>query len=160
MGIMPNHWGPYVWGAIHLICLGAPSALTPSQQHVYQAFFELLPGVFPCASCAKHLAENLQKVPIADSLDSNSSLFAWSVRLHNVVNEQLGKPVVTLEQARRHWDSICNGEKDEKNISHGCSNTPKDSRLIKMIVIAVVLFIFGFALGYAVTTFSKGRRGR
>ena len=41
--------------------------------------------------------------------------FAWTVRIHNSVNEKLGKPIVTLEEAREIW----------KNQPNSCSFQPK-----------------------------------
>jgi hypothetical protein len=31
------------------------------------------------------------------------NFFAWTVELHNAVNEKLGKPKITLDEARRIW---------------------------------------------------------
>jgi hypothetical protein len=36
-------------------------------------------------------------------LDRPAELFAWSVLVHNAVNRTLGKPEVSLEEARRTW---------------------------------------------------------
>lgn len=107
MGLSPDHWGPYVWAAIHLICLGAPDTLDASQQQAYRSFFNQLPYVIPCSTCANHLRENLSKVPIDNALTGNKELFAWSVKLHNLVNMQLKKPEVSLEDATTHWSSTC-----------------------------------------------------
>lgn len=34
---------------------------------------------------------------------SSDAFFAWGVRLHNAVNAKLGKPEITLEEARLLW---------------------------------------------------------
>jgi hypothetical protein len=103
MGISPTHWGPHVWASIHLICLGAPETLDAAQQQAYRRFFSELSNVIPCASCAEHLRGNLARVPLENALSGREDLFAWSVRLHNLVNEQLGKPIMDAEDARRRW---------------------------------------------------------
>ena len=113
MGLVPDHWGPYVWASIHLICIGAPEVLDASQQLHYKVFFNTLPYVIPCEKCSTHLKENLQKLPVDDRLTGRADLFKWSVDLHNVVNEMLGKPVMSYKDAEAKWKAIC---------------TPKDSK--------------------------------
>jgi hypothetical protein len=34
---------------------------------------------------------------------SPEAFFAWGVALHNAVNRKLGKPELTIEEARRIW---------------------------------------------------------
>jgi hypothetical protein len=105
MGIHPTIFGPYVWAAIHLICLGAPKHLDEHQKTAYKKFFMLLPSVIPCRNCGNHLQENLQHVPIDDFLNSNTDLFTWSVKLHNIVNLQLHKPQLSEIEAETFWSS-------------------------------------------------------
>ena len=105
MGINPIVFGPYTWATIHLICLGAPRELTPEQQKQYKTFLNLLADVLPCRNCGKHLAENLKKLPIDNSLGSSSKLFEWSVNLHNLVNSQLGKERLSPIDALKFWSS-------------------------------------------------------
>ena len=107
MGIAPDSWGPYVWAAIHLVCIGAPDFLGPAEQMHYKQFFMTLPHVIPCSTCSDHLKENLQKLPIDQNLATNKDLFKWSVNLHNIVNSQLNKPQVTLADAEAKWRKIC-----------------------------------------------------
>lgn len=158
MGLVPDHWGPYVWGAIHLICLGAPEKLDMSQQQAYKFFFEHLPFVLPCASCAKHLAENLQKVPINDYLSSRDLLFEWSVKLHNVVNVMLKKKEVSLEEAKTYWDAICRGNKTNIlngkvvnnsgcDIEHTDTNRPKKKYYLYYLLL-LIIFMLLFYIGY------------
>jgi len=105
MGIHPIIFGPYVWGAIHLICLGAPAHLNEEQKTQYKKFFTLLPNILPCRNCGDHLKENLHHIPIDDFLDSNKALFIWSVKLHNIVNMQLHKPQMCEIDAEKFWSS-------------------------------------------------------
>ena len=34
--------------------------------------------------------------------------FEWTVKLHNAVNKKLGKPTMTLANARKHWARVKN----------------------------------------------------
>lgn len=154
MGLVPDHWGPYVWGAIHLICLGAPEKLDSTQQQAYRQFFEQLPYVLPCASCSEHLQQNLGKVPISGSLATREDLFAWSVRLHNLVNAQLKKPELSLDQARQYWDAICRGTKTpgkgcEEGANSGFNMSSKKVATFSWTTLYFVLvFLFGLFIGY------------
>lgn len=94
-----------------MICLGAPEKLDAEQQLWYKQFFHSLGNVIPCKRCSEHYRENLEKSPLsASSLNSAESLFQWSVKLHNNVNQMLGKPVVEPMEARSFWLGIANKE--------------------------------------------------
>lgn len=142
MGIQPTVFGPYIWAAIHLICLGAPKVLDTNLQQKYKAFFELLPTVLPCRNCGKHLAENLQKLPIDNSLSNSNDLFIWSVKLHNLVNSQLNKPIISEENARKFWSSA---PKCSTITTIGKSSYTWDIQVIIYYFIAVCI---GIIIGY------------
>lgn len=93
MGVTPSVWGPILWGAIHLTCLAGSA--TPEFIH---AFADAL----PCPSCSQHFKELLNETPFPSSSDP-LILFEWSVNIHNKVNARIGKPVISVEQALKHW---------------------------------------------------------
>jgi len=102
----PSTWGPHVWSAIHLICLGAPVQLPDAEQEHYQQFFNYLALVIPCTTCRQHLKENMGHIPIAKYLSGRDKLFEWSVLIHNRVNASLGEREWTLDEAKKHWDRV------------------------------------------------------
>lgn len=160
MGLAPNHWGPHVWAAIHLICLGAPEQLSSSQQQAYRTFFEGLAYVLPCASCSKHLLQNLEKVPISQSLSGREELFAWSVRLHNTVNEMLGKQTMSLEDAKERWQAM---PLTPTETHHKATDVAVEVKNKKQTIPSVFYVLFGLIIGCIITWFlmSKGsRKGR
>ena len=93
MGVSPNIWGPNLWGTLHLLCLAG--TITPN-------FVQQFAAVIPCPMCASHFSDLLTENPFPDS-DDPSVLFEWSVRLHNLVNARLGKPIFSTEQAMQKW---------------------------------------------------------
>ena len=105
MGIEPALFGPHLWATMHYIALGAPDVLNDSQRTFYKNFYNHLPFIIPCSSCGEHLTENLAKLPIDDALGGSAALFKWTVDLHNIVNKSLGKPEMTVEQAKAFWMS-------------------------------------------------------
>jgi hypothetical protein len=67
--------------------------------------------VLPCFWCRLHFSQVLAEYPIPDT-----EVFKWSVDVHNLVNERLGKPVVSFEEALTHWSSGCEIEPAEEPI--------------------------------------------
>lgn len=103
-GLDPTVWGPYVWGSIHSIAIGAPDVLDPTQKNAYRIFFNQLPTIIPCHKCQQHLYNHLSLNPIEPHLDGGGkTMFAWSVAMHNSVNKTLNKKELTLDEATAYW---------------------------------------------------------
>lgn len=100
MGICPEKFGPYFWGALHLACLYADDYNT-LKQFVY-SYVEVL----PCPACRHHFAQVLNQLPFPIE-GHNLGYFAWSVDVHNIVNNRLGKPQLTYDKAFETWVSGC-----------------------------------------------------
>lgn len=147
MGISPNAWGPYAWGTIHLFCLGAPETLDAKAQKAFREFFEHLPYVLPCPACQQHLLENLDKVQLTeDALATRESLFAWSVRLHNLVNLQTKKPEMSVERAKEHWTAVMNGQVTPAPCTVKGGPASHSWHIIALLVLALVaVLVWTFA---------------
>jgi hypothetical protein len=90
----PPVWGPAFWRTLHLVALGYPERPSPDDASGYRAFFAGLGSVIPCGTCAANYARHIREVPMTDDLFDGSrrdALFDWTVRLHNLVNAELGK---------------------------------------------------------------------
>lgn len=96
MGIDPRIFGPSFWGALHLACFGADN---PDK---VRDFIALYPYVLPCPGCRAHFAQVLKDYPVPETND-RMELFDWSVMVHNVVNDSLGAPRVTTDEALIEW---------------------------------------------------------
>ena len=99
MGIKPEKFGPYFWGALHLACLG------DSDPQAIRSFVDTFSLVIPCSACRVHFAEVLKSNPVPQTEDP-IELFNWSVDIHNIVNERLGKPVIDSASAFKIWTSL------------------------------------------------------
>lgn len=151
MGIVPQIWGPYVWATIHLICLGAPERFNSGDAAAYRIFFENLPNILPCETCKEHLIQNLKNVPMDTAFNGGrDTLFAWSVKLHNQVNQMLGKPVVRYEDAAAYWISITKGAK----LNPISKTQPiedvvpyKKGNCLKNIILMVIVLLIGIMIG-------------
>lgn len=75
-------------------------AFQPSESDM--AFLVSIGGEIPgCAKCATNYANFIKNYP--PDFSSAKTYFAWTVKLHNHVNRELGKPELTVEAARAVW---------------------------------------------------------
>lgn len=160
MGIAPAYWGPHVWAAIHLICLGAPESFTGSDTSGYRAFFTNLASILPCEACREHLRQNLKETSIEAALSGGrESLFKWSVQLHNTVNGQLGKPILPYDQAKAFWTDVANGKKycfpNDKVDGGDAGKTLGRKMSLSDVVWVMIWVIVGFVVAIL---FTEGRR--
>lgn len=98
----PNVWGKYQWTSIHFCALGYPKNPSNKIKQNFKIYFnDILPEILPCESCRTHLRKTLQSEhPITDNdLKNKDTLFKWTVDLHNIVNQRLHKPIISLETA-------------------------------------------------------------
>lgn len=165
MGIAPVYWGPHVWAAIHLICLGAPESFSGSDTSGYRAFFVNLASILPCEACGNHLRQNLKETSIEAALaGGRETLFRWSVQLHNTVNGQLGKRVIPYEEAKTFWMNVANGKEhcfpSEATASSGKANmvSAKKSFSVCDLLWILIWFIFGFLVSQLILFTSRALR--
>jgi FAD-linked sulfhydryl oxidase len=142
--VAPELWGPSTWRAIHFAALGYPSEPTEDDVTVYGAFFETLQRVLPCESCAVNYSKHLSELPIEPFLRSGR-LFEWTVRLHNIVNRELGKRRWdwTPEQAIAELSAAAAAAASHPSRS---SSTGTSLPLVYALIIAIVAAIVGAAV--------------
>ena len=97
--MQPDLWGPKLWQSIHFIALGYPDKPTESDVINYYRFFSNLWHVIPCYKCSINYKNHLKELPIDTYLSSKMKLFEWSVLLHNIVNKELGKNEISINDA-------------------------------------------------------------
>ena len=101
-GITPARWGALGWVFVHLVALGYPTSPTPRDAAEYGRFITALGDVLPCRACRDHYREHVRQHPPGAALRAGRDhLFAWTVALHNCVNESLGRPAISLDAAIR-----------------------------------------------------------
>lgn len=93
MGVSPKLWGKEGWRFIHFVAI----TYDPSKKEEFLNFFQNLPKILPCPVCGKHFKENMAKMP--PRMESNQTLFEWTVDMHNLVNKENGKKSLTYDQA-------------------------------------------------------------
>jgi hypothetical protein len=85
-----------LWAIIHEIAL---IHMHRDDKQKIKEFYHCLEYVIPCGKCKRHYHNFLRDNPIPDDM----TLFDWSVNLHNSVNEKLGKPTMTTDEAFKIW---------------------------------------------------------
>ena len=93
-----SDWGPQAWSFIHYIALSYPDNPTEEDKNNYKDFYINLQNVLPCPKCASNYKDNLERIPIDTSLVGNKELFKWTIDIHNMVNNELGKRKYTYEE--------------------------------------------------------------
>jgi hypothetical protein len=80
---------------MHLVALGYPTKPTYAEKRAAKEFFESFTHLIPCPTCKMHYANHLKNNPLTPNLDTRHDLFQWTIRIHNLVNKDLGKPEYT-----------------------------------------------------------------
>jgi len=91
--IFKDDWGSSIWKILHYSTLYSKN--TPKYRTALKAFLSCLRFCIPCPKCRQHLKENLGRIPF-----NENRLFEFTVDLHNLVNSQLGTPILSLLEAR------------------------------------------------------------
>jgi len=99
-----THWSRAFWTALFATALGYPMDPKINDQFNYKRFYLDIQHILPCQKCRKHYRANLKKLPINPFLrGGRDSLFAWVLRMHNIINNDLGKPALSASQAMRKY---------------------------------------------------------
>ena len=114
-GLLPTCWGSSGWHFFHSVAC----AYTPSESNTekYFIFFENLGYVLPCDECKIHYRQNFKAGELRKALESQETLFRWTYDLHNLVNEQTGKPKDT-------WPSFEDVKKRYQSYEVACDAVP------------------------------------
>ena len=117
----PETWGPRIWDACYLICMGFPEKSTASERLGFALFFDSLRICLPCPTCRAEFSEYLKKNPITpNDLLSRNSIFKWVYKVHCSVSNRTGKKnLPPLETIMRNYCGV-----DSKFISNGGNSTP------------------------------------
>ena len=103
--MQPSVWGKHIWYSIHYIALAYPTQPSEQEKQDMRIFMTTLGEVLPCKTCRINFKEHLEELPLDEKvLSSKNTLFEWTVKLHNMVNESTGKTVQwTVEDALKFY---------------------------------------------------------
>lgn len=93
--------GRSTWTFLHTMAAYFPQDPSPEKQQEMGSFLHSLGSFYPCSYCASHLREDLVEHPPV--LTSGPALSDWLCKLHNRVNERLGKPAFDCSRVLERW---------------------------------------------------------
>ncbi|KAJ1626607.1 ERV/ALR sulfhydryl oxidase domain-containing protein, partial [Pavlovales sp. CCMP2436] len=93
-----DDWGPRFWSVMHSVAFWYDDEPTPAKQKAAYDFYVSLTQLLPCNGCREHYAQLLQTYPVDVAVASRMALLQWTVDIHNLVNESIGKEVLSLER--------------------------------------------------------------
>lgn len=111
----PTIWGPFFWNTIHIMTLAYPKDPDEQTQQAAKNFFYSLQYLLPCDICKEHYKKHLEEDPPVVSSQKEIILYAFN--LHNKVNKDLGKSVITYGEFMTHIRSL------SKSSNFECSTT-------------------------------------
>jgi hypothetical protein len=118
-----NIWGPHLWFSLHSMSFNYPLKPSLKDKNNYKNFFLNLQEVIPCSVCKKNYKRHLNEHPIQDYLDNRKSLVYWVIDMHNMVNAEIGKKILSYDIVIKKYENvyqkkiILNNEDNEEDIN-------------------------------------------
>lgn len=140
-----NIWGPHLWFSLHTISFNYP--LKPKEQDKidYNIFFNSLKQVIPCSVCKKNYIRHLNELPIEQHLDNRKKLVYWVIDLHNMVNGETGKKILSYQNVIKKYEDAYGKkitlEGDEDNNEINIISNEKSVYYKKIICYLFVFFL-------------------
>ncbi len=89
------------WTFLHTLTVNYPDQPTVQDKSDIVQFIHLFGKFYPCKMCSRNFALEIEKLP--PRVDSRHDLAWWLCKLHNSVNERLGKPIFDCAQVFDVW---------------------------------------------------------
>ena len=97
--VNPSVWGPPLWYRLHMMTFEYPEVATQKDKVMAINYFKEVEKLLPCVKCRVHYRENLEANPIQYNVDTRDELVRWLIDLHNKVNVQTGKRILSYDEA-------------------------------------------------------------
>ena len=125
--IEPKIWGPHIWATIHTLALKADS---DNEIGPFLEFTNSLLFLLPCDNCRHDYSNWCRK----NQGPNTGEAFAWSVKLHNYVNDKLKNgQTYDVDEARAIWQS--------DSCSYTCSKKPVADRSLYFLLIFIIVIL-------------------
>lgn len=99
----PDIWGSNYWFMFHVSALSYPE--NPNENDI-MSFYNLYNNFWrfiPCKLCSDNYKKHIKLLPLEEHIYSRDDLFKWTVNFHNIVNESLNKPIMTISYAYEYY---------------------------------------------------------
>lgn len=143
----PKIWGKYFWTTFHFVSLAYPDSPSTSTRQIYKNWYANFGHVLPCRKCSENYERHFLELPIEPYLENSNKLFEWTVRVHNIVNKELGKPIWSVEFAKMHYMYLDKGKKNNSSSSSPWMNLWNSQTMMKvmmgtnLILVLIVIYI-------------------
>lgn len=137
----PNIWGPSMWLSLHTITLNYPENPSIHDKKAMSDFFTNLQYVLPCQKCSDNYANHLIKFPIENFLGSRDELVEWLIHIHNEVNKQLGKKILSKDIALKKIREQFKTTKTQLTIKNYINKYLKKA-ILSIIFILLAIYIY------------------
>lgn len=138
-------WGPHMWFSLHSITFTYPFSPSEEDKELITNFFTSLKNILPCITCQLNYRKNLEDLPI--QTESRKELVHWLIDLHNKVNVETGKAVMSREAAIKHYEKIygcriyLEQKEQENDETNNCMLDQYHYNWIYIAIIIVILLI-------------------
>ena len=144
-------WGRFFWTTIHVAALGFPDVATDTVRQKYKVFYTSIGDVLPCSKCRANYSQHFQELPIDFFLVDKNTLFAWTVKLHNIVNVQTRKKEWSIEDAKEYYTKgtyalNTRADSDSDKASVNSKQTVNILIILNVIMLLVLLALFGYKM--------------
>ena len=153
-----NIWGSHLWFSLHTISFTYPINPTSLDKEKFKNFFISLQNVIPCSICQKNYKRHLLEYPIDNYLDNRKNLVYWLIDIHNMVNSEIGKKIMSYEVVIKKYENVYqknlltginisnNNNKNNNNNNSDSSNNSNNNLLnknnIKYILLLLLILMF------------------
>jgi hypothetical protein len=131
-------WGPCGWIFLHSISYSYPEDPSDTDKKQYSDFLYSLKHVIPCEKCSKHYSEYIQEFP--PLLNSRNDFTKWMIDLHNNVNIDNKKKVLSYEEVHKKYMELYQQEKKLNPL------TDDDFDEIKLCFALMIMVIITFVI--------------
>ena len=135
----PDVWGPHGWKFIHYVTIGYPFNPTEEEKNKYKIFFNNLDTIIPCSICGNNYSKHLKMKPLTDDiLNSRNKEIEWGIDMHNLVNMENNKKIVSYEDGKK---IILQNTKDCQYVEN-FNNKKVNYFIIFLVIIILIQFAF------------------
>jgi hypothetical protein len=101
----PKQWGPHLWFYLHTAAMNYPLKPSSEQQKGMKEWLCSLKWTIPCKDCSNHYGSYIEshKSELNSVCSNRDSLFEFLVKIHNKVNARSGKPIISVEDAKKMY---------------------------------------------------------
>ena len=103
MNFSSHVWGPHYWFFLMTVAMFYPAHPNETTKKKHFDLLHNFPLFIPDRKAGEVFLQILQEYPVSPYLDSQEGFVKWVHFIHNRYNEQLGKPVLTMEEATQQY---------------------------------------------------------